>query len=136
MSKHRMTIFQLLVMAFMSITATFYPTPTMAQTMTDPVRKLTPEAPIAEKEHTVFITKTGSKYHADDCRYLSRSKIPIELKSTSGFYQPFSVCNPPAQLVKKQAPVKPKELTVYKGVSFVLRTGLEPVTYGLEIHCH
>jgi hypothetical protein len=28
---------------------------------------------------TVYITRTGSKYHSDGCRYLSRSCIPISL---------------------------------------------------------
>jgi hypothetical protein len=29
---------------------------------------------------TVYITKTGEKYHRDGCRYLSRSKIASTLK--------------------------------------------------------
>ena len=28
---------------------------------------------------TVYVTKTGSKYHNDGCRYLSQSKISIDL---------------------------------------------------------
>jgi hypothetical protein len=45
---------------------------------------------------TVYITKTGSKYHRDGCRYLSKSKIAITLKQAkdSG-YTPCSVCKPP-----------------------------------------
>ena len=31
-------------------------------------------------QKTVYITKSGSKYHRDGCKYLSKSKIPISLK--------------------------------------------------------
>lgn len=45
---------------------------------------------------TVYITKTGKKYHRAGCRYLSRSQIPISLKEAEAEgYQPCSVCNPP-----------------------------------------
>ena len=48
------------------------------------------------KEAIVYITKTGSKYHRDGCRYLSRSKIPINLSDAKNSgYGPCSVCNPP-----------------------------------------
>src|ERR1035437_10999911 len=29
---------------------------------------------------TVYVTKTGTKYHRESCRYLSKSKIPMSLK--------------------------------------------------------
>lgn len=47
-------------------------------------------------EATVYITKTGEKYHQAGCRYLSSSMIPIALSAakTRG-YTPCSVCNPP-----------------------------------------
>lgn len=44
---------------------------------------------------TVYITKTGSKYHRDGCRYLSKSQIPIPLSQAKLSYSPCSVCNPP-----------------------------------------
>jgi hypothetical protein len=45
---------------------------------------------------TVYITRTGEKYHRDGCRYLSRSKIPVSLKeAVSRGYGPCSVCKPP-----------------------------------------
>lgn len=44
---------------------------------------------------TVYITRTGSKYHANGCRYLSRSKIPISKASAQAQgYTPCSVCHP------------------------------------------
>ncbi len=50
-----------------------------------------------EKQNvTVYITKTGSKYHTSSCRYLSKSKIPISLTTAKAQgYGPCSVCNPP-----------------------------------------
>ena len=44
---------------------------------------------------TVFVTKTGEKYHRDGCRYLSRSKIAMSLKEAATRYGPCSVCKPP-----------------------------------------
>lgn len=54
-------------------------------------------APQADEQGvTVYVTKTGEKYHRDGCRYLSKSKIPITLsKAKSGGYTPCSVCGPP-----------------------------------------
>lgn len=44
---------------------------------------------------TVYITKTGEKYHRDGCRYLSQSKIPISKSDAiSQGYDACSVCNP------------------------------------------
>ncbi len=49
-----------------------------------------------QKEQTVYITRTGRKYHRDGCRYLSHSRIPISLKDAqANGYTPCSVCNPP-----------------------------------------
>jgi competence protein ComEC len=45
---------------------------------------------------TVYITATGSKYHAAGCRYLSQSSIPISLdEAKARGYTACSVCNPP-----------------------------------------
>jgi len=43
---------------------------------------------------TVYITRTGSKYHRNGCRYLSKSKIPITLNDAKQNYGPCSVCKP------------------------------------------
>ena len=32
-----------------------------------------------DKSRTVYITRTGKKYHSANCRYLNRSKIPTKL---------------------------------------------------------
>ena len=44
---------------------------------------------------TVYITKTGSKYHKLGCRYLKQSCIAISLSEAKKKYTPCSVCNPP-----------------------------------------
>ena len=45
---------------------------------------------------TVYVTKTGKKYHSNDCIYLSKSKISITLKEAKEEgYTPCSKCNPP-----------------------------------------
>lgn len=56
----------------------------------------------------VYITKTGEKYHEGTCRYLSRSKIPKDLKDVIDYYDACKVCKPPATVSKavKKSPAK------------------------------
>jgi hypothetical protein len=55
-----------------------------------------PQQQSQTKEQTVYITKTGKKYHTATCRYLSRSRIPVSLKDAKGRgYTACSVCRPP-----------------------------------------
>ena len=46
-------------------------------------------------ELTVYITRTGAKYHRAGCRYLSRNMIPLSLSDAKRSYSPCSVCRPP-----------------------------------------
>jgi competence protein ComEC len=49
-----------------------------------------------KKDITVYITKSGTKYHSGGCRYLSKSQKPISLSDAkNGGYTPCSRCNPP-----------------------------------------
>jgi len=44
---------------------------------------------------TVFITKTGEKYHTNDCRHLSNSRSSIELnEALNKGYEACKVCRP------------------------------------------
>lgn len=43
---------------------------------------------------TVYITRTGSKYHRSSCSYLRSSKIPISLTDAKKQYSPCSICKP------------------------------------------
>ena len=47
-------------------------------------------------ETIVYVTETGTKYHTEDCSYLSSTKIPISLEQAilEG-REPCSRCNPP-----------------------------------------
>ena len=45
---------------------------------------------------TVYITRTGHKYHRSGCRYLRKSKIKTNLKAAKeAGYTACSVCDPP-----------------------------------------
>jgi len=59
-----------------------------------PVGQAQPDLSDPEKI-TVYVTKTGTKYHREGCRYVSRSKIPMSLKSAAKRYAPCKVCRPP-----------------------------------------
>jgi len=59
----------------------------------------------ADCEITVYITKTGEKYHRLGCQYLRESCIAISLaEAIRRGYTPCKVCNPPSAVVSK-APV-------------------------------
>ena len=61
-----------------------------------PAQQPAPQQQPQTKEQTVYITKTGKKYHRDGCRYLSQSKIPTTLKDAkANGYTACSVCRPP-----------------------------------------
>ena len=48
------------------------------------------------KEQTVYVTRTGKKYHRDGCRHLVRSRLPITLREAKQHeYAPCKVCKPP-----------------------------------------
>jgi hypothetical protein len=51
---------------------------------------------------TVYVTRTGEKYHKDSCRYLSESKIATTLaEAKSKAYTACSVCKPPLTLTNE-----------------------------------
>lgn len=46
---------------------------------------------------TVYVTRTGTKYHRAGCRSLAKSSIPMALKdAVAKGYTPCSICKPPA----------------------------------------
>ena len=53
-----------------------------------------PPAPKDPVKDTVYITKTGKKYHRGNCRYLRKSKIAISRKKAMKRYKPCKVCKP------------------------------------------
>ena len=64
-----------------------------AQAQAEAQRKAEAAAAAQTNEQTVYITKTGEKYHHDGCQYLKKSKIPISLSDAeSRGYTPCSKC--------------------------------------------
>lgn len=59
-------------------------------------RGLWSKGQLNEEPHTktVYITRTGAKYHRSNCRYLKYSKIPVSLEKAKQSYSPCSVCRP------------------------------------------
>lgn len=78
----------------------------------------------------VYITRTGKKYHIENCRYLSKSKIPITLKEAiERGYSPCSVCNsgglegikPKSEVSKVE---KPKAVDTISSITvYITKTG-------------
>lgn len=49
---------------------------------------------VSTEAQTVYVTKTGKKYHSADCRHLSKSSFPISLSdAVNKGYTPCSVCS-------------------------------------------
>lgn len=76
------------------------------QSTSEPVSYKTPERTKASKTEedknttgggtTVYVTKSGTKYHTANCMYLRSSKIPMSLEDAKkAGYTPCSRCNPP-----------------------------------------
>lgn len=74
---------------------------------------------------TVYITRTGRKYHRAGCRYLRKSKIPISLKDAiKRGYTPCSVCNPPTLKINTPLVRKPKKRDPSEQIIvYITRTG-------------
>jgi len=45
---------------------------------------------------TVYVTRTGTRYHRAGCRHLARSQIPMSLAEAMKRYTPCQVCKPPS----------------------------------------
>ena len=60
-----------------------------------PVSESTESEPESSKDGTVYVTRSGKKYHTGGCSSLRRSKIEISLAEAKQKYGPCSRCNPP-----------------------------------------
>lgn len=77
--------FFLLVLSFFALSTSFYGNTHLRETI-ERIEPLT---------QTVYITKTGKKYHGDGCRYLKHSKIEIaKSKAVKAGYEACLVCKP------------------------------------------
>ena len=61
---------------------------------------------------TVYVTKTGKKYHSANCTYLSKSKIETNLPDAiARGYTACSKCNPPTKVNQAQTGSQPQNNT-------------------------
>jgi competence protein ComEC len=61
-----------------------------------PVRAQGTAAQQEQKTQTVYVTRTGKKYHRDGCRYLAASRIAISLQDAKAKgFAACKVCHPP-----------------------------------------
>ena len=81
---------------------------------------------------TVYITKTGEKYHLGSCRYLKKSKIPIDIDdAVARGYTPCSVCSP--GYPEQTKPKEEKKEDAPKLVPFKLSRIIDGDTIEVEI---
>jgi hypothetical protein len=74
----------------LGIAAIFSPVDEVAATRSQPARAEQP------KVRTVYVARTGKKYHRDGCRYLAQGKTPMTLKDAKAKgYTPCKVCRAP-----------------------------------------
>jgi hypothetical protein len=60
------------------------------------VQQAAPGRSVQPREQTVYVTRTGKKYHRDGCRHLVKSRLPITLREAKQHgYTPCKVCKPP-----------------------------------------
>ena len=67
---------------------------TALETTVSPSAVAAPPAPKDPVKDTVYVTKTGKKYHRGTCLYLKKSKVAISRKKAVKRYQPCKVCKP------------------------------------------
>ena len=73
---------------------------------------------------TVYVTRTGTKYHLDSCRTLSRSKIPMKLSDAARSYGPCSICKPPVLQTGASPSARPGPLKAADDpIVYVTKTG-------------
>jgi hypothetical protein len=73
----------------LSLRSSAAPAIATATSQKQPPEKQTPET------ETVYVTKTGKKYHRAGCRSLAKSAIAMKLKDAAKSYSPCKVCKPP-----------------------------------------
>jgi endonuclease YncB( thermonuclease family) len=61
----------------------------------EPSSTLPQTAASSTQNVTIYVTRTGAKYHRGSCRHLRKSKIPILLSEAKRRYGACSVCKPP-----------------------------------------
>ena len=68
--------------------------PSYSQDIEKPKKAKQKSVKVQPKEQIVYVTRTGAKYHTESCRYLRKSKIPMNLSDAKASYDPCKVCDP------------------------------------------
>ena len=85
---------------------------------------------------TVYITKTGKKYHKGSCRYLRSSKISISLEDAKAKgYTPCSVCKPPTKVLTENEEVKTAETIKVDTTNIIDKKEAVPVVKSVAVQC-
>ena len=77
-----------------------------------------PVVEVGQPNTPVFVSRTGTKYHRTDCRFVAKSKFPTTLQRVLGKYTACGVCGPPVLQVVAKPPAADMKVQV-----FVTRTG-------------
>lgn len=84
---------------------------------------------------TVYVTNTGAKYHKEGCRYLSKSKIAINLSDAiAQGYGACKVCKPPTN-VTSTAKAKNQTETTKKESTKVSTSSSSKTTQSTSVQC-
>ena len=76
---------------------------------------------IGQPTTPIFVSRTGAKYHREDCRFVAKSKLSSTLAGVFGRYTPCSACAPPVLKELAQPFKEPAGKSV--GQVFVTRSG-------------
>ncbi len=69
----------------------------------------------APSEQTVYVTKTGKKYHRASCRSLRKGRIPMTLEeAVEKGYKPCGICKPPSPDLSGSDPTLPSPVPAVK----------------------
>ena len=61
-----------------------------------PAQQPAPQESADTRTETVYVTRTGKRYHRKGCRYLTSSQRAMSLKDAkAGGFTPCKVCKPP-----------------------------------------
>lgn len=79
-----------------------------------------------QDDPTVYVTRTGAKYHRVTCSYLRQSSIPMKLSEAVVYYTPCSRCHPPipSEKASEQVIEKDKKTKETKAVKSVQCAGI------------
>lgn len=80
---------------------------------------------------TVYITRTGEKYHNRACQHLAKSKFEISLESAySKGYRACAVCDPPRLITEEDVISKSQQLYPFE---MIIRILLLPVIWAFYL---